>query len=408
MRVLAPIPRHGIAGAALLALCCRAPYAPAQTLKPNEVLSSIGLNPLAPPAPVTGADNRIHLAYEWIATNPTRAFITLDKVEAVDAQGRVLQTLAGAPLAAMLTVHGGTGTTIAPGGSAVIYMDTSFAAGARLPQTIAARVSLTRHLADAGGKPIPFPASTGLPASITFTGPLERLATRPAVAIDPPLRGPRWVALNGCCDALTSHRGAVMAVNGTLRVPERFAIDWVQLQPDNRLYTGDMAKLGSYRYFGAPVYAVADGRVVNLYDKAEEQTPGQPKRGIVPENIGGNMLVIDIGGGNYAFFAHLQPGSLRVKMNDHVKRGQIIALVGNTGNSDAPHLHFHVMDGTSPLDANGLPFVLTRFTTSGRLDDASGGAMFEKGAPGVIKPSPDDGRHANELPLNIEVSDFGQ
>jgi hypothetical protein len=408
MRVLALIPRHGIAGAALLALCCRAPYAPAQTLKPNEVLSSIGLNPLAPPAPVTGADNRIHLAYEWIATNPTRAFITLDKVEAVDAQGRVLQTLAGAPLAAMLTVHGGTGTTIAPGGSAVIYMDTSFAAGARLPQTIAARVSLTRHLADAGGKPIPFPASTGLPASITFTGPLERLATRPAVAIDPPLRGPRWVALNGCCDALTSHRGAVMAVNGTLRVPERFAIDWVQLQPDNRLYTGDMAKLGSYRYFGAPVYAVADGRVVNLYDKAEEQTPGQPKRGIVPENIGGNMLVIDIGGGNYAFFAHLQPGSLRVKMNDHVKRGQIIALVGNTGNSDAPHLHFHVMDGTSPLDANGLPFVLTRFTTSGRLDDASGDAMFEKGAPGVIKPSPGDGRHANELPLNIEVSDFGQ
>jgi len=408
MRVLAPIPRHGIAGAALLALCCRAPYAPAQTLKPNEVLSSIGLNPLAPPAPVTGADNRIHLAYEWIATNPTRAFITLDKVEAVDAQGRVLQTLAGAPLAAMVTVHGGTGTTIAPGGSAVIYMDTSFAAGARLPQTIAARVSLTRHLADAGGKPIPFPASTGLPASITFTGPLERLATRPAVAIDPPLRGPRWVALNGCCDALTSHRGAVMAVNGTLRVPERFAIDWVQLQPDNRLYTGDMAKLGSYRYFGAPVYAVADGRVVNLYDKAEEQTPGQPKRGIVPENIGGNMLVIDIGGGNYAFFAHLQPGSLRVKMNDHVKRGQIIALVGNTGNSDAPHLHFHVMDGTSPLDANGLPFVLTRFTTSGRLDDASGDAMFEKGAPGVIKPSPGDGRHANALPLNIEVSDFGQ
>jgi hypothetical protein len=393
--------------AALLAGCLAQP-ASAQTLKPDEVLSSIGLNPLAPPKPVLGADNRIHLAYEWIAANPTRLFITLDKIEAVDAQAHVLGALQGAPLAAMTIVHGGAGTTMAPGGSAVIYLDTSLAAGARLPPTIAARVSLTRHLAGPDGKPAPFPASSGLPASITFTGPLERLQPGPAVVIDPPLRGPRWLAVNGCCDALTSHRGAVMAVNGILRVPERFAIDWLQLQPDNRLYTGNLAKLENYHYFGVPVYAVADGRVVNLYDKAEEQTPGQPKRGIVPENIGGNMLVVDIGGGNYAFFAHLQPGSLRVKLNDHVKRGQIIALLGNTGNSDAPHLHFHVMDGPSPLDANGLPYVLTHFTTAGVLDDASGDAMFEKGAAGIIKPTPEDGAHTNQLPLNNEIVDFSK
>jgi hypothetical protein len=220
------------------------------------------------------------------------------------------------------------------------------------------------------------------------------------------LRGPRWLAVNGCCDALTSHRGAVMAVNGVQRVPERFAIDWVQLQPDHRLYTGDRAQLKSYAYFGTPVYAVADGKVVNLYDKAQEQVPGAPAAGITPEDIGGNMLVIDIGGGNYAFFAHLQPGSLRVKLGDHVRRGQVIALLGNTGNTDAPHLHFHVMDGTSPLDANGLPYVFTHFTGSGVLDDASGEAVFTKGAPGVVKPSPMDGPHAKQLPLNNEVVDF--
>ena len=73
------------------------------------------------------------------------------------------------------------------------------------------------------------------------------------------------------------------------------------------------------------------------------------------------MVVIDIGGGNFAFFAHLKPGSLRVKLGDHVARGDVIALLGNTGNSDAPHLHFHVMDGPSPLDANGRPYVLTHF-----------------------------------------------
>jgi murein DD-endopeptidase MepM/ murein hydrolase activator NlpD len=155
-----------------------------------------------------------------------------------------------------------------------------------------------------------------------------------------------------------------------------------------------------------PVYAVADGAVVNLYDKAPEQTPGAPASGITPENIGGNMVVIDIGGGNFAFFAHLQPGSLRVKLGDHVVRGEVIALLGDTGNSDAPHLHFHVMDSASPLDANGRPYVLTHFVGRGVLGDSSGEGMFTKGAPGVIKDSKMDGPHANQMPLNDEVVDF--
>ena len=119
------------------------------------------------------------------------------------------------------------------------------------------------------------------------------------------------------------------------------------------------------------------------------------------------MVVIDIGGGNFAFFAHLQPGSLRVRLGDKVHRGDVIALLGNTGNTDAPHLHFHVMDGPSPIDANGLPYAFNRFTGAGMLDEASGDALFEKGAPGVIKASPLDGPHANQLPLNNEVVDFG-
>jgi murein DD-endopeptidase MepM/ murein hydrolase activator NlpD len=215
------------------------------------------------------------------------------------------------------------------------------------------------------------------------------------------------VAVNGCCDTLTSHRGAVMAVNGVQRTPERFAIDWLQLRPDDRLYSGDRGKLESYAYFGAPVYAVADGTVVNLYDKATEQVPGEAVKGITTENIGGNMLVIDIGGGNFAFFAHLKPGSLRVKLGDRVKRGQVIALLGNTGNTDGPHLHFHVMDGKSPLDANGKPYVFRHFVGQGVLDDASAEAMFVDGKPGVIKPSPMDGKHNDELPLNDEIVDFG-
>jgi hypothetical protein len=377
----------------------------AQTLTADQVLSSISLSTLATPNPVLGADNRNHLAYELMASNTSRLFITLDKVEAVDQDKQVLETLAGAPLAAMVTLHGGSGTTMSPGGSAIIFMDTAFAAGASLPPAIAARLTITRQSAGPDGKPAPLPADAPLPATTSFVGPLTQIGSS-AVVIDPPLRGPRWVAVNGCCDKLTSHRGAVMAVNGVQRVPERFAIDWVQLRPDGRLYTGDRAKLESYAYFGVPVHAVADGIVVNLYDRAVEQVPGEPARGITPENIGGNMVVIDIGGGNFAFFAHLKPGSLRVKLGDHVARGEVIALLGNTGNSDAPHLHFHVMDGPSPLDANGRPYVLKHFVGRGLLDDSSGEEMFAKGEPGVIRPSSMDGPHADQLPLNDEVVDF--
>ena len=226
-----------------------------------------------------------------------------------------------------------------------------------------------------------------------------------AIVVEPPLEGDGWVAVNGCCDAITSHRGAVMAINGQLRVPERFAIDWVKLDDSGRLFTGDVSKLESYAYYGAPIHAAADGVVVNLYDETDEQVPGADAKGITMENIGGNMLVVDIGDGAFAFYAHLQRGSLKVKLGDRVTTGQVIGLLGNTGNSTAPHLHFHIMDGPSPLDANGLPFVFTHFSSRGVLA-AGSDDWIEKGSPATIEGRL-AGDHARELPLNDQVVDFG-
>jgi murein DD-endopeptidase MepM/ murein hydrolase activator NlpD len=221
--------------------------------------------------------------------------------------------------------------------------------------------------------------------------------------VQPPLKGAGWVAVNGCCDAITSHRGAVMSINGRVRIPERFAIDWVQLAPDGRLFHGDGTKLDSYAYYGVPVRAVADGVVVNLFDGADEQIPTKPATGITAENVGGNMVVVDIGNGVFAFYAHLQRGSLKVKLGDRVQTGQTIGLLGNTGNSSAPHLHFHLMDGPSPLNANGLPFELAHFRGRGALSPSDD--IFDKGTPAAIE-STWRGDHTNELPLNDEVTDF--
>jgi murein DD-endopeptidase MepM/ murein hydrolase activator NlpD len=110
-----------------------------------------------------------------------------------------------------------------------------------------------------------------------------------------------------------------------------------------------------------------------------------------------------LGGGRYAFYAHLQPGSLRVHVGDHVKEGQTIALLGNSGNADAPHLHFQVMDRNSPLAAEGLPYVFHRFRIEGTLPSLSALADGKGWRP---QTGSTDVR-VDELPTENEVIDFG-
>jgi hypothetical protein len=66
-------------------------------------------------------------------------------------------------------------------------------------------------------------------------------------------------------------------------------------------------------------------------------------------------------------YAHLQPQSLKVKVGDKVKLGQTLGLVGNSGNSDLPHLHFHIVNAASPLAAEGVPYVFKSFVMQGAL-----------------------------------------
>ena len=67
-------------------------------------------------------------------------------------------------------------------------------------------------------------------------------------------------------------------------------------------------------------------------------------------------------------YAHLIKGSVLVEVGDKVKKGDVIAKLGNTGNSNAPHLHFQLMDGPSLLSADGLPYVIDSFTYQGQVD----------------------------------------
>ena len=167
-----------------------------------------------------------------------------------------------------------------------------------------------------------------------------------------------------------------------------------------------MDQLTSYPFFGVPIYAAADGIVVEATDGMAEQVPGPPQGCDGGTRWPGNHIVVDRGDGNFALYAHIKTGTVAVKAGDHVKTGDVIGRLGNTGNSSAPHLHFHVMDGPSPLAARGLPYEFTKFQSAGRLDGEDG--FFEKGDPGKIDRGYFPGAHKNELPLENEVVDFGQ
>jgi murein DD-endopeptidase MepM/ murein hydrolase activator NlpD len=123
------------------------------------------------------------------------------------------------------------------------------------------------------------------------------------------------------------------------------------------------------------------------------------------QTAGGNYAVVNIGHGRYAFYAHMQPGSLKVKVGDTVKTGQVLGLLGNTGNTDGAHLHFHIMDGPSPLLSNGLPFVFTTFTGEGVVTD---GDALQKFRITPVDTAALTGAHTKEMPRNLQVVDFGE
>ncbi len=122
------------------------------------------------------------------------------------------------------------------------------------------------------------------------------------------------------------------------------------------------------------------------------------------DDADGNHIVLSLPDGTYALYAHLKPGSLMVKAGDTVTKGQKLAEVGNTGNTSAPHLHFHVMDGPSPLTSSGLPYVLERLDVVGIVPSTEDFDRAEVGG----KPLPIDtvnpsGPMTDVMPMDLSV-----
>ena len=339
--------------------------------------------PIAPTA--FKADGKIHLVYELHLVNMGPWDCTLTRVEAVtgDSAARSLGAFSGAELEAMLLrpgIKGGEKAIMAPDTEAVVYLWLTVDRPEDVPKTI--RHRLTAKIGD-------YPEDVSI-----ATGPLK-VGTGPVI-ITPPLKGDHWEAANGPSNS-SGHRRALIPIDGRAAISQRFAIDWVKVGDDGKTYKGDLLDNKNYYAFGVDALAVADGVVTEVKDGIPLNVPGENSRAvpITLETVGGNHVILDIGNGNFAFYAHLQPGSIRVKLGDKVRRGEVLGLVGNTGNSTEPHLHFHIANASSPLGAEGLPYALKSFEVEGNKPDWK--PSDAKGAPEV---------HTLEIPTENEVVRF--
>jgi murein DD-endopeptidase MepM/ murein hydrolase activator NlpD len=361
-----------------------------------QVLTPVVAEVLHAPIPFAGSDGRTHLVYELETTNFSSGNPTIEQLQVLDADtSDAVATLDAEEVAGRLQPAGlrEAVDTFAPSMTALIFLHLSFSEASEVPDRLLHRLSLRAAAAPPDQQQI-----------TEEVGPTE-VDRREVVVAGPPLRGSNYLAADSCCDA-TLHTRAALPINGQIQLAQRYAVDYEQLNADNRLYSGEK-KVESYTIYGQEAIAVADGTVVKVVDGLPEQAPG-----VFPENISldeadGNSVILDIGGGNYALYAHFQPGSIRVKEGDQVKRGDVLALVGSSGNSLAPHLHFHVMDGPLSLASNGVPYMVDSFTVTGQ---SAGTEAFNKaeqeGTRLEVIPVDPAERVTNAMPLDQLVVDF--
>lgn len=364
------------------------PAASPQTSPTPQRPIDVPVDVTIPTSPTTfKGGGKTHVVYELHITNFSRnpsVFTRFEVLSAVDQ--KQLAAYTGDELASRVVRPGVAATTteeklkVGPGLRLVVHVWLTFDTPAAAPNSLQHKLSFK-----VGDYPEALSVTT-TPAAVT----------KNPISISPPLRGSEWLAGNGPSNT-SGHRRALVPTGGGAHIAQRFAIDFVQLHPDGRSFTGDQKDNKSYRCYGAEALAVADSVVVATKDGIPENVPGPTSRAvaITLETVGGNHVILDLGNGRFAFYAHLQPGSLRVKVGDRVRRGQTVGLVGNSGNSTEPHLHFHISNGNSPLGSEGLPYAFPSFEVQGRgwgWKPTSTNSPIEK--------------RQNEMPVELEVIRF--
>jgi murein DD-endopeptidase MepM/ murein hydrolase activator NlpD len=330
----------------------------------SESRESFDIAVSAPPSPVS-IDGRDWLVYELHLTNFSRETLRVQSVDVVRGE-TVLGSFAGGELAHRMSIPTGSRADVQlvqPGERAIIYLE--------VPSSTRSTPRALRHR-------VRF-MSGRIPAEVVGADVLVRARER--AALGPPLRGGPWAAVYAW-EWPRGHRRVFYTLDGRARLPGRFAIDWVRQDDQGRTARGDADIVENSLGYGADVLAVAEARVAAVRDgiAESERVSANPDHPL--DDAAGNYVALDIGDGRFAIYEHLKTGSIRVARGDRVRRGQVLASLGFTGDSTGPHLHFHVADQPSPLSGEGLPYEFDSFRVS--ENGQSRARKHERPAPNAV------------------------
>ncbi len=331
------------------------------------------------PIPVASTDG-VNIAYELELKTADGMTLVPEKVEVIDpATGNVVYTEdrellaslyhpAAVPPPTQAERMSGTGKVPTPRVSIWFVVSPG-----SVPDRLSHRLTLNRTAA-------------GL-APLTVTGADVAVKKDLApVVIGAPMSGPGWLAME-TTSPLTHHFRAQITMNGVTRVPQRYAQDWIMVDPaTGQAAAGDANLARNYYGFGKEIHAVAGGTVVDTLDGLPDLETIYSAPPATLATAAGNYVIVDIGNKKYACYAHMVNGSIRVKTGDVVKEGQVLGLMGNSGNSDIPHLHFQVVTDTpSFLGAEGYPHVYRTFDVIGIVNQTKAEEKLSDPAYSITK-----------------------
>jgi hypothetical protein len=400
----------GLAGALLAATALATEWAASHSnepgISPTTQFTPISAQVLTDPAPVLMSDGNRHLAYEVLVTNPTPRPIQLDIVEVRDpADGRVLHSLSGAGLAAQLSPLGTEPPETPPTdppppiettGTVVVWLDVA------VPSNDVPRKLDHRLVGSVVGPAGPRPFDVALLS-------LDVSTAKP-VTLAAPVPAGTWLMSEGCCADVTHHRDGLVPINGELMVPQRFAIDFFKLDDQHRAWVGDPAQLTSYASYRQPIVAATAGTVVAAQDGLpnNDQLPKPPAIPGIDQTVG-NHVIVQFGPEQYLLYAHMDPTSVKVKIGDKVEKGQQLGLIGTSGNSTVPHLHFQVLTQPTFFPSDSTPFVFDKFALTGRVTERIWDDIIAIQPTGTMPFAAADpgGDRTDEMPLDRDVVRVG-
>ena len=347
-------------------------------ISPDTQFTPVAALVLTSPAPVQASDGKVHIAYEFVVTNALhlentpRVEVDINTVEVRDAAStQGVFSLKDSELAAHMNPIGEPpggeqgDPPIASSATSIVWLDVSLPSMDAVPETVDHRLEGTFQ---AGGQTQRF-KSIVTPLSISRQKPL---------VLGPPVAPGTWLASEGCCTNITHHRNGLAPINGVLSVPQRFAIDFFRLDDQHQTWIGDRTNIRSYLTFEQPAIAASDGTVVVASDGRDDQPPRphEPPALPIADTVGNHVIIKVKQGGTddgdqpermvrYLLYGHLQKGSIAVEVGQRVHRGDRIGLIGNSGFSSTPHLHFQVLATPTFYPADSTPYVFERFDLVG-------------------------------------------